>query len=74
MHVIFLPPYYSNLNPIEQAFSVIKLHLRRVGDIAWQGWPLSRKDDSNIYIHLYDLVYTIGKDNAYGFYHRSGYV
>ena len=26
-----LPPYRPNLNPIEQAFSKLKAHLRRVG-------------------------------------------
>jgi len=28
---LFLPPYSPNLNPIEQAFSKLKAHLRRIG-------------------------------------------
>ncbi len=27
----FLPPYAPDLNPIEQAFSKLKAHLRRIG-------------------------------------------
>ena len=29
--VLFLPPYSPDLNPIEQAFSKLKAHLRRIG-------------------------------------------
>jgi transposase len=48
---LFLPPYSPDLNPIEQAFSQIKAHLRKVeartvealwraiGDICWGGRP-----------------------------------
>jgi len=28
---LFLPPYSSDLNPIEMAFSKLKFHLRRIG-------------------------------------------
>jgi transposase len=28
---LYLPPYSPNLNPIEQAFSKLKAHLRRIG-------------------------------------------
>ena len=28
---LFLPPYSPDLNPIEQAFSKLKAHLRRIG-------------------------------------------
>ena len=28
---LYLPPYWSDLNPIEQAFSKLKAHLRRIG-------------------------------------------
>ncbi|MEM1399088.1 MAG: transposase [Pseudomonadota bacterium] len=29
---LFLPPYRPDLNPIEQAFSKLKAHLRKIGD------------------------------------------
>ena len=29
--VLYLPPYSPDLNPIEQAFSKLKAHLRRIG-------------------------------------------
>ncbi|OSP49363.1 IS630 family transposase, partial [Pseudoruegeria sp. SK021] len=32
---LFLPPYSPDLNPIEQAFSKLKAHLRRIGAKRW---------------------------------------
>ena len=34
-HVLYLPPYYPDLNPIEMAFSKLKAHLRKIGARTW---------------------------------------
>ena len=75
MRLVFLPPYSPDLNPIEQAFSTIKSRLRREGDIAREQWASTQKGyDGDVYWRLYNLVYSIGKDEARGYYRHSAYL
>jgi transposase len=59
--LIFLPPYSPDLNPIEQAFSSIKAHLRR----HWEDFSLSVIDTA---------CHNITTDMAWSFIRSSGYV
>jgi len=59
--LLFLPPYSSDLNPIEQAFMVIKAFLRR-------NWK-----DQSLFI-MDEACHHILPDMAWGFFHNSAYV
>ncbi len=71
MRVEFLPPYSPDYNPIEQAFSVIKSRLRREGSFARN--KMREKDDSDIYLRLLKLVFSISSSEAHGFFYNSMY-
>ncbi len=71
MRVEFLPPYSPDYNPIEQAFSVIKAQLRREGSIARN--EMREKDDSQVYLRLLKLVFSITPTDARGFFYNSMY-
>ncbi|KAH7919552.1 hypothetical protein BV22DRAFT_990847, partial [Leucogyrophana mollusca] len=62
----YLPPYSPDLNPIEQAFSVIKSHLRRQG-ITFYGMRA-------LYYEMYASCSTITPEMTWGFFHHSGYI
>jgi transposase len=64
--VEFLPPYSPDFNPIEQAFSVIKSHLRRIG--------LSFYHDKALYYEMYRACDIITADMTWGFFRHSGYI
>ncbi len=71
MRVEFLPPYSPDYNPIEQAFSVIKARLRREGSIARN--EMREKDDSDVYLRLLKLVFSVSSSEARGFFYNSMY-
>lgn len=71
MRVEFLPPYSPDYNPIEQAFSVIKARLRREGNFARN--EMGQKDDSDVYLRLLKLVFSISASEAHGFFYNSMY-
>lgn len=73
MHVMFLPPYSPDYNPIELAFSSIKAYVKRARvlhreDLAHNG------NDLYVYHHLYEATYSTTADTALGFFHHCGYV
>lgn len=72
MRIEYLPPYSPDFNPIEQAFSVMKARMCRDGNIFRAVW--NQADDLDVYLRLYDLVFSITADNARGFYAHSRYV
>ncbi|KAL5496013.1 hypothetical protein ACEPAH_3106 [Sanghuangporus vaninii] len=66
----FLPAYSPDLNPIEQAFSLLKSRLHREGQV-----PCSNAgDDYEIYEKLYRQVYSLTADNMRSFFYHSGYL
>lgn len=64
--VEYLPPYSPDLNPIEQAWSVIKSYLRRIG--------LSYGSKAQQYYELYKACKVIIPEMTWGFFHHSGYI
>src|SRR4051812_16293002 len=62
----YLPPYSPDYNPIEQAFSVIKAHLRRNG-ITFFGTHA-------LYYELYRACEVITPEMTWGFFSHAGYV
>ena len=73
MHYLFLPPYSPDLNPIEEAFSAIKAHLRRHGDIAREAMA-NKIDDFNVYVQLHNAVWSVTPQDAHGWFLHSGYL
>ncbi|KAF9225129.1 hypothetical protein BS17DRAFT_700533 [Gyrodon lividus] len=61
----FLPPYSPDLNPIEQAWSVIKSHFQRQG--------ISFYSAHSAYYELYKACKVITPEMTYGFFSHSGY-
>ncbi|GES83676.1 hypothetical protein SCP_1202740 [Rhizophagus clarus] len=49
-HVVFLPPYFPDYNPIETAFSTVKLWIRRNCDF------MEVFNDHNMSINLYLII------------------
>ena len=72
MRVEFLPPYSPDLNPIEQAFSIMKSWLKREENLARMEW--SERDDMDVFLRLYKLVFSITLEEAFSFFHHSHYV
>jgi DDE superfamily endonuclease len=62
----YLPPYSPDYQPIEQAFSVIKSHLKRNG--------IGFFTDRSCYYELYEAATIITPDMTWGFFGHCGYV
>lgn len=60
---LFLPPYSPDLNPIEQAFSKLKAHLRRIG---------ARTYDDLI-AAIGDICRLFGPTECWNFFQAAGY-
>ncbi|KAF8574857.1 hypothetical protein K439DRAFT_1282235, partial [Ramaria rubella] len=71
MHIEFLPPYSPDYNPIELAFSAIKAHIKREGEITCESWESSEETD--VYIHLIDAVFSVTAEDACAFFWKCGY-
>jgi hypothetical protein len=65
-HIEYLPPYSPDYNPIEQAFSIIKAHLRRNG--------ISFFHSDALYFKMYQACDIITPEMTWGFFARSGYM
>ena len=67
VHLIFLPPYSPDLNPIEEAFSKIKAWIRRNNDIF-----LAAADDDLMY-DMQEALNIITELDAVGYFIHAGY-
>ncbi len=68
----FLPPYSPDLNPIEEAFSAIKLYLRRhrvFVENEFMAEPCHRATDL-----LLHAVFTVTEQQSQGWFRHSGYI
>ncbi|KIJ27476.1 hypothetical protein M422DRAFT_190966, partial [Sphaerobolus stellatus SS14] len=72
MRYEFLPPYSPDLNPIEEAFSAIKARLHRDGDLVRTA--MASGDDVQIYLQLYNAVWSVTPQDTFGWYSHSGYL
>ncbi|KZP25465.1 hypothetical protein FIBSPDRAFT_733880, partial [Athelia psychrophila] len=62
----YLPPYSPDYNPIEQAFSAIKVHLRQHG--------LGFFGPRGLYYELYRACDIITAKMSWGFFSHAGYM
>lgn len=69
---MFLPPYSPDFNPIEQAFSAIKAHLRRHHHELLAA--MSGEDDVEVYKMLFEAVYSVTASDAAGWFRHSNYI
>lgn len=60
----YLSPYSPDFNPIEQAFSVIKAHLRRIGMYRFPG--------NQLFYEMYRSCDVISPEMTWGFFAHSG--
>ncbi|KAJ7350837.1 hypothetical protein DFH08DRAFT_695073, partial [Mycena albidolilacea] len=58
----YLPPYSPHFQPVEQAFSTIKLYLRCIG--------ISTLPASAVYYKLYKAFQIITLEMTWGFWHH----
>lgn len=70
---MFLPPYSSDYNPIELAFSAIKAFVRRDGTLGREDVD-QNIDDTYVYLHLIEAAYSVTADDALGYFHHCGYI
>lgn len=73
MRLLFLPPYSPDLNPIELAFSSIKAYVRRVGELGREDVNQSI-DDTYVYTHLIEAVYSVTTEDAEPYFQHCGYL
>jgi transposase len=72
MKVLYLPPYSPDFNPIELCFSAIKHRVRRFGNIARAA--CQNNDDTEVYLFLYSVAFSVSKQDIRGFYRHCNYV
>jgi len=72
MRLVYLPAYSPDLNPIEEAFSSIKAWLRANRDYV-EG-ELTGDAYCDPFGMLWQAVYTVNTDKAYGWFYHSGYL
>lgn len=75
MRYEFLPPYSPDFNPIEEAFSAIKAHIRRNGSLARAAMTSAHEghNDIDVYVQLAEAVWTVSVDDANGWFTHCGY-
>jgi len=72
MHLLYLPSYSPDLNPIEEAFSAIRAWLRANCD-----YILSETEGpgGDPYTMIWEAVYSVvTPEKAYGWYKHSEYI
>ncbi|KIK81789.1 hypothetical protein PAXRUDRAFT_40216, partial [Paxillus rubicundulus Ve08.2h10] len=68
MHLVYLPPYSPNFNPIEEAFSAIKAWIQ--GNQNYAQGELSGEETANPYTMIWEAVFmTVTHDKVAGWYH-----
>jgi transposase len=72
MRLLFLPAYSPDYNPIEEAFSFIKHALRRNHQYVNQ--EMGRGEDFDAINVLLDIVYSIRRRDAEGWFRHSNYI
>ena len=68
VRIEYLPPYSSDLNPIEEAFSKIKHFLRR-----HQQYYIATEGDGILW-DAYEVLDIITPDDVEGYFMHSGYM
>jgi transposase len=61
---LFLPPYSPDLNPIEQAFSKLKAHLRRIG----------ARSFSQLFTAIGEICEMFSQQECWNYLRAAGYV
>ena len=61
---LYLPPYSPDLNPIEQAFSKLKAHLRRIG----------ARTFTDMFKALSEICDLYSQDECWNYFKAAGYV
>lgn len=61
---LYLPPYSPDLNPIEQAFSKLKSHLRKIG----------ARTFTDLFNALGDICRMFTQDECWNYFQAAGYV
>lgn len=72
MRLVYLPTYSPDYDPIEEGFSSIKAWLCANRDYVLG--ELTGEETCNLYAMLWQAVYSINADKAYGWFHNSGYL
>ena len=73
MRYVFLPPYSPDFNPIELAFSAIKSHIRRYGDL-YRAGAASDCDKGEVLTQLHSAVWSVTANDAAGWFRHCGYM
>jgi hypothetical protein len=71
MHLVFLPAYSPDLNPIEEVFSAIKAWIRANRDYVLG--EMKGGEGCDLYKMIWDAVFTVTPEKALGWFRHSGY-
>ena len=69
-HLVYLPAYSPDLNPVEEAFSSIKAWFRANRDQALA----QMRPGGDPYAMIWAAVYSVTPEKAHGWYRNSGYM
>jgi hypothetical protein len=72
MQYEFLPPYSPDYNPIELAFSAMKYHLRRNGEMVCLA--MTELSFVEIVCTLLEALYESSAEDVFGWFRHCGYV
>ena len=72
MRCEFLPPYSPDYNPIELAFSAIKSHIKRNGEVI--RIASDNIDNLDVFLLLHEAVWSVTPLDAKGWFYYCGYM
>lgn len=74
MKYIFLPPYSPNFNPIETAFSAIKIYIQQNGNVYRSAIGNRTSNQIDILFQLHKAVHSVTPTHAATCFWHCGYI
>jgi hypothetical protein len=73
VHIVYLPPYSPDLNPIEEAFSSVKAWVRRRSGVVRTAMESANPEDAEGMLQR-AVISAVTREKARGWFRDSGYL